>query len=211
MPYAFNCGSVQPMCCGMWRCSGLVLGIIGMSASSTRSLGFKIRVYNYDAHEAKSKLRIEDTGFILSQYVKGRGKHYTHSKFAYSCGEIIIRSLGFEHGGLRGLRNMDTLNFMRPTSTLFILIYLDDTVQSLNADCLQHLKPGAENIITEVPLQRCIHLSVKIENAFWVLFEISRVVLDFVDVTIPYSVTYLLEYIPMDALSDSDEEETETL
>ncbi|GJV95138.1 hypothetical protein Tco_1546715 [Tanacetum coccineum] len=88
MPYAFNCGSVQPMCCGMWRCSGLVLGIIGMSASSTRSLGFKIRVYNYDAHE---------------------------------------------------------------------------------------------------------------------------VVLDFVDVTIPYSVTYLLEYIPMDALSDSDEEETETL
>ncbi|MED6227675.1 hypothetical protein PIB30_116109, partial [Stylosanthes scabra] len=39
-------GSIQPLCRGMRRCRGLVLGIVGRSASArslaTRSLAFKI-------------------------------------------------------------------------------------------------------------------------------------------------------------------------
>ena len=48
-------GSVQPLCRGMRRCRGLVLGIIGRSASArslaTRSLAFKISVLYFDVHE----------------------------------------------------------------------------------------------------------------------------------------------------------------
>ena len=45
-------GSVQPLCRGMRRCRGLVLGIIGRSASArslaTRSLSFKMNVLYFD-------------------------------------------------------------------------------------------------------------------------------------------------------------------
>lgn len=48
-------GSIQPFCRGMRRCRGLVLGIIGRSASArclaTRSLAFKMRVLYFDFHE----------------------------------------------------------------------------------------------------------------------------------------------------------------
>ncbi len=48
-------GSVQPLCRGMRRCRGLVLGIIGRSASArslaTRSLAFKMSVLYFDVHE----------------------------------------------------------------------------------------------------------------------------------------------------------------
>ena len=47
-------GSVQPLCRGMRQSSGLVLGIIGRSASTrslaTRSLAFKINVLYFDVH-----------------------------------------------------------------------------------------------------------------------------------------------------------------
>ena len=47
-------GSVQPLCRGMQWCRGLVLGIIGRSASArslaTRSLAFKISVLYFDVH-----------------------------------------------------------------------------------------------------------------------------------------------------------------
>ena len=46
--------SVQPLCRGMRRCCGLVLGIIGRSASArslaTRSLAFKISMLYFDVH-----------------------------------------------------------------------------------------------------------------------------------------------------------------
>ena len=46
--------SVQPLCRGMRWCRGLVLGIIGLSASArslaTRSLAFKISVLYFDVH-----------------------------------------------------------------------------------------------------------------------------------------------------------------
>lgn len=48
-------GSVQPLCKGMRRCRGLVLGIVGRSASArslaTRSLAFKMSVLYFDVHE----------------------------------------------------------------------------------------------------------------------------------------------------------------
>ncbi|XP_065007138.1 C-terminal binding protein AN-like isoform X2 [Musa acuminata AAA Group] len=53
-------GSIQPLCRGMRRCRGLVLGIIGRSASArclaTRSLAFKMSVLYFDLHhEGKEK------------------------------------------------------------------------------------------------------------------------------------------------------------
>lgn len=48
-------GSIQPLCKGMRRCRGLVLGIVGRSASArclaTRSLAFKMSVLYFDLHE----------------------------------------------------------------------------------------------------------------------------------------------------------------
>ncbi|GAB4844525.1 hypothetical protein Ancab_037904 [Ancistrocladus abbreviatus] len=53
-------GSVQPLCRGMRRCRGLVLGIVGTSASArslaTRSLAFKMNVLYFDVHKGKGKL-----------------------------------------------------------------------------------------------------------------------------------------------------------
>ncbi|XP_074572813.1 C-terminal binding protein AN-like [Curcuma longa] len=53
-------GSIQPLCRGMRRCRGLVLGIVGRSASArclaTRSLAFKMSVLYFDLHhEVKRK------------------------------------------------------------------------------------------------------------------------------------------------------------
>ena len=48
-------GFVQPLCRGMQRCRGLVLGIIGRSSSAWSlaiiSLAFKISVLYFDVHE----------------------------------------------------------------------------------------------------------------------------------------------------------------
>ncbi|RVW47056.1 C-terminal binding protein AN [Vitis vinifera] len=52
-------GSVQPLCRGMRRCRGLVLGIVGRSASArslaTRSLAFKMNVLYFDVQEELQK------------------------------------------------------------------------------------------------------------------------------------------------------------
>jgi phosphoglycerate dehydrogenase-like enzyme len=52
VPAAGWLGSVQPMCRGMRRCRGLVLGIIGRSAAArclaTRSLAFRMSVLYFD-------------------------------------------------------------------------------------------------------------------------------------------------------------------
>ncbi|XP_076957459.1 C-terminal binding protein AN-like [Bidens hawaiensis] len=103
-------GSVQPLCRGMRRCRGLVLGIIGQSGSAkalaTRSLAFRISVLYYDVHEEKGK-RI--------------------SRFPPAA------------------RRMDTLNDLLAASDLISLhcALTNDTIQILNAECLQHVKPGA--------------------------------------------------------------------
>ncbi|TVU31908.1 hypothetical protein EJB05_23613, partial [Eragrostis curvula] len=61
-PAAGWLGSVQPLCRGMRRCRGLVLGIIGVSASArclaTRSLAFRMSVLYFDPqYEAAGKVK----------------------------------------------------------------------------------------------------------------------------------------------------------
>lgn len=105
-------GSVQPLCRGMRRCRGLVLGIVGRSASArslaTRSLAFNMSVLYFD--------------------VEGNGKMSRHSiRFPPAA------------------RRMDTLNDLLAASDLISLhcALTNETVQIINADCLQHIKPGA--------------------------------------------------------------------
>ncbi|WZZ56250.1 hypothetical protein YC2023_056357 [Brassica napus] len=105
-------GSLQPLCRGMRRCRGMVLGIIGRSVSArylaSRSLAFKMSVLYFDVPEG-------DEGRIRP------------SRFP------------------RAARRMDTLNDLLAASDVISLhcALTDNTVQILNAECLQHIKPGA--------------------------------------------------------------------
>ncbi|TKY65399.1 C-terminal binding protein AN [Spatholobus suberectus] len=101
-------GSVQPLCRGMRRCRGLVLGIVGISASArslaTRSLAFKMSVLYFDARAGKGKVKFPPAA-----------------------------------------RRMDTLNDLLAASDLISLhcALTNETMQIVNAECLQHVKPGA--------------------------------------------------------------------
>ncbi|KAL4186991.1 hypothetical protein AMTRI_Chr09g16620 [Amborella trichopoda] len=107
-------GSLQPLCRGMRRCRGLVLGIVGRSASAsclaTRTLAFKMSVLYFDVdHQGKGKT--------------GRS------------------SVSFPPAA----RRMDTLNDLLAASDLVSLhcALSNETIQIINAECLQHIKPGA--------------------------------------------------------------------
>ncbi|KAJ8433661.1 LOW QUALITY PROTEIN: hypothetical protein Cgig2_002332 [Carnegiea gigantea] len=104
-------GSVQPVCGGMRRCRGLVLGITGRSASgrslATRSLSFKMNVLYFDTPQGQE------------------------------CRSTITSP--------PAARRMETLNDLLAASDVISLhcALTDETVQILNAECLQHIKPGA--------------------------------------------------------------------
>ncbi|XVE73809.1 hypothetical protein DITRI_Ditri11bG0148400 [Diplodiscus trichospermus] len=106
-------GSVQPLCRGMRRCRGLVLGIVGRSASAralaSRSLAFKMSVLYFDIVEENGKVRRSSITFPPAA------------------------------------RRMDTLNDLLAASDLISLhcALTNETVQIINAECLQHAKPGA--------------------------------------------------------------------
>ncbi|KAE8685121.1 C-terminal binding protein AN [Hibiscus syriacus] len=106
-------GSVQPLCRGMRRCRGLVLGIVGRSASArslaSRSLAFKMSVLYFDIVEEN--------------------------------GKVSRSSIRFPPA----VRRMDTLNDLLAASDLISLhcALTNETVQIINAECLQHVKPGA--------------------------------------------------------------------
>ncbi|EPS68072.1 angustifolia, partial [Genlisea aurea] len=106
-------GSVQPLCRGMRRCRGLVLGIVGRSASAAflavRSLAFKMNVLYFDLLEGDGKTSRSSSRFPSAA------------------------------------RRMDTLNDLLAASDLISLhcAVSNDTIQMINADCLQHIKPGA--------------------------------------------------------------------
>ncbi|XP_022770498.1 C-terminal binding protein AN-like isoform X1 [Durio zibethinus] len=106
-------GSVQPLCRGMRRCPGLVLGIVGRSASAqslaSRSLAFKMSVLYFDVVEENGKVRRSSITFPPAA------------------------------------RRMDTLNDLLAASDLISLhcALTNETVQIINAECLQHVKPGA--------------------------------------------------------------------
>ncbi|KAL0904219.1 hypothetical protein M5K25_026300 [Dendrobium thyrsiflorum] len=106
-------GSVKQLCRGMRRCRGLVVGIIGKSASARclveRVVGFRMSVIYFDVLEGKGRSR--------------------HSSIAFPP----------------AARKMDTLNDLLAASDIVSLhcVLSHDTVQILNAECLQHIKPGA--------------------------------------------------------------------
>ncbi|KAH6817955.1 Rossmann-fold superfamily protein [Perilla frutescens var. frutescens] len=106
-------GSVQPLCRGMRRCRGLVLGIVGRSASArslaSKSLAFKMSVLYFDVQEGNGNVSISSTPFPSAA------------------------------------RRMDTLNDLLAASDVISLhcALTDETIQIINADCLQHMKPGA--------------------------------------------------------------------
>ncbi|XP_006662540.2 C-terminal binding protein AN-like [Oryza brachyantha] len=107
-------GSVQPLCRGMRRCRGLVLGIVGVNAAArclaTRSLAFSMGVLYFDPlYEATGKTKRPS---------------------------IVFPSAA---------RRMDTLNDLLTASDLVSLhcALTNDTTHILNAERLQHIKPGA--------------------------------------------------------------------
>ncbi|CAN6284130.1 unnamed protein product [Urochloa humidicola] len=113
-PAAGWLGSVQPLCRGMRRCRGLVLGIIGVNAAArclaTRSLAFRMSVLYFDPlYEATGKVKRPS---------------------------ILFPSAA---------RRMDTLNDLLAASDLVSLhcALTNDTTHILNAERLQHIKPGA--------------------------------------------------------------------
>eukprot|EP00252_Welwitschia_mirabilis_P011888 TRINITY_DN26418_c0_g1_i2.p1 TRINITY_DN26418_c0_g1~~TRINITY_DN26418_c0_g1_i2.p1 ORF type:complete len:656 (-),score=116.72 TRINITY_DN26418_c0_g1_i2:227-2194(-) len=106
-------GSLQPLCRGMHRCRGLVLGIIGRSASAcalaARSISFKMRVLYYDFDQKKGKSTRRRRSFPAAA------------------------------------KQMDTLNDLLSASDLVSLhcTVTNENFQILNAETLQHIKPGA--------------------------------------------------------------------
>ncbi|XP_024992708.1 C-terminal binding protein AN isoform X2 [Cynara cardunculus var. scolymus] len=174
-------GSVQPLCRGMRRCRGLVLGIIGRSASAkslaTRSLAFKISVLYYDVHEEKGKR--------LSRFPPAA-------------------------------RRMDTLNDLLAASDLISLhcALTNDTIQIINAECLQHVKPGCaldgaegpqwmEAWVREMPNVLILPRSADYSEEVWMEIREKAVSI--------LQTFFMDDVIPTDAISDNDEEESGTL
>ncbi|XP_022935511.1 C-terminal binding protein AN [Cucurbita moschata] len=106
-------GSVQPLCRGMRRCRGLVLGIVGRSSSAralaTRSLAFKISVLYFDVSDGKGKV---------------------------SKSTVTFPSAARRMDTLNDLLAASDLVSLHCALT-------NDTVQIISAECLQHIKPGA--------------------------------------------------------------------
>ncbi|KAG7994535.1 hypothetical protein I3843_01G061900 [Carya illinoinensis] len=106
-------GSLQPLCRGMRRCRGLVLGIIGRSASArslaTRSLAFKMSVLYFDIHEGK--------------------------------GKVSRTSITFPPAARR-MDTLNDLLAASDLISLHCALS-NETVHIINAECLQNIKPGA--------------------------------------------------------------------
>lgn len=108
-------GTIQPMCRGMRRCRGLVLGIIGRSASActlaARILAFKMKVLYFEVEELQGK----------------DGALYGRMNFPSAA------------------RRVDSLKELLSTSDVVSLhcSLTTETVQLINGDAMQHIKPGA--------------------------------------------------------------------
>ncbi|KAF3793185.1 C-terminal binding protein [Nymphaea thermarum] len=106
-------GSIQPLCRGMRRCRGLVLGIVGRSASAcclaTRSLAFQISVLYFDLKEDKGK------SFRPSLCFPPAARRMDTLNDLLAASDLISLHCALSN----------------------------ETVQIISADCLQHVKPGA--------------------------------------------------------------------
>ncbi|EFJ07708.1 hypothetical protein SELMODRAFT_928, partial [Selaginella moellendorffii] len=103
-------GSIQPLCKGMRRCRGLVMGIVGRTPSAcalaVRCLAFKMRVIYYETEEVKEQTRKSFPAFATK---------------VESLNELLSQS--------------DVVSLHCPLT--------NDTVQIINAEALQYIKPGA--------------------------------------------------------------------
>ncbi|KAF8727931.1 hypothetical protein HU200_018499 [Digitaria exilis] len=113
-PAAGWLGSVQPLCRGMRRCRGLVLGIIGVNAAArclaTRSLAFRMSVLYFDPlYEVTGKVKRPS---------------------------IVFPSAARRMDTLNDLLAASDLVSLHCALT-------NDTTHILNSERLQHIKPGA--------------------------------------------------------------------
>ncbi|KAH7438672.1 hypothetical protein KP509_04G025800 [Ceratopteris richardii] len=106
-------GAIQPVCRGMRRCRGLIMGIIGRSASAcalaSRTLAFKMKVIYFEVEEGKDGI------------LHGRMNFPAAAKKVETLKELLAAS--------------DIVSLQCSLTT--------DTLQLINADALQHIKPGA--------------------------------------------------------------------
>ncbi|MCO5590771.1 hypothetical protein L7F22_044746 [Adiantum nelumboides] len=106
-------GTIQPVCRGMRRCRGLVMGIVGRSASAcalaSRTLAFKMKVLYFEVEEGKDGI------------LHGRLNFPATAKRVETLKELLAAS--------------DVVSLHCSLTT--------ETVQIINADALQHIKPGA--------------------------------------------------------------------
>lgn len=106
-------GTIQPVCRGMRRCRGLVMGIVGRSASAcalaSRTLAFKMKVLYFEVEEGKDGI------------LHGRLNFPAAARKVQSLKELLAAS--------------DVVSLHCSLTT--------ETVQLINADALQHIKPGA--------------------------------------------------------------------
>ncbi|CAN6306053.1 unnamed protein product [Urochloa humidicola] len=113
-PAAGWLGSVQPLCRGMRRCRGLVLGIIGVNAAArclaTRSLAFRMSVLYFDPlYEATGKVKRPSILFPSA------------ARRMDTLNDLLAAS--------------DLVSLHCPLT--------NDTTHILNTERLQHIKPGA--------------------------------------------------------------------
>ncbi|CAN1309043.1 C-terminal binding protein AN [Linum perenne] len=110
-------GSLQPLCRGMRRCRGMVLGIVGRSASAralaSRSLAFKMSVLYFDVYQGN--------------------------------GNVSRNSITFPSAARR-MDTLNDLLAASDLISLHCAL-TNDTVQILSAECLQHVKPAGAFLV----------------------------------------------------------------
>ncbi|KAF9669003.1 hypothetical protein SADUNF_Sadunf14G0062300 [Salix dunnii] len=145
-------GSVQPLCRGMRRCRGLVLGIVGRSASArslaTRSLAFKMSVLYFDLHELiygqiRNELQIDILWGLCGDDIFRVCKYFQ-----------IRSSITFPPAA----RRMDTLNDLLAASDLISLhcALTNETVQIINEEWAFLVNTGSSQLLDDCALKQLL-------------------------------------------------------
>ncbi|KAI3494922.1 hypothetical protein L1887_36962 [Cichorium endivia] len=202
-------GSVQPLCRGMRRCRGLVLGIIGRSASAkslaTRSLAFKISVLYHDVHEEKGKR--------LSRFPPAARRMDTLNDLL-AASDLISLHCALTNDTIQIL-SAEALQHVKPGAFLVNTgssQLLDDCavkqllIDGTLAGCALDGAEGPqwmEAWVREMPNVLILPRSADYSEEVWMEIREKAVSI--------LQTFFLDDVIPTDAVSDNDEEENETL